>query len=157
MRQATANGSIRAGGFTYLCLIQGVYYLLTGLWPLVSIETLQIVTGPKTDHLITGRESDHWLVMTVAVLIVAIGATLLFTAWRRREPVEVAVLAIASALALTGIDVVYAARGTIRPIYLFDAVAEIVLSAAWMVALVRPVYPLHRTVVQPGQDRRPPS
>jgi len=59
MRQATANGSIRAGGFTYLCLIQGVYYLLTGLWPLVSIETFQMVTGPKTDHLVTGRESDY--------------------------------------------------------------------------------------------------
>jgi hypothetical protein len=33
---------------------QGLYYLATGVWPLVSIETFQRVTGRKTDHLVTG-------------------------------------------------------------------------------------------------------
>src|SRR5438105_15757622 len=96
-----------AGLVTALLWVQGLYYLATGVWPLVSIETFQMVTGPKTDHLPTGREGDHWLVMTVAVLIVSVAVSLLVAAWRRRNPPEVAVLAIASALALTGIDVVY--------------------------------------------------
>ncbi len=115
--------------------VQGVYYLLTGIWPVVSIETFQRVTGPKTDHLVTGREGDHWLVMTVGVLVCAIGLTLLVAAWRRRTPIEVAVLAILSALGLTGIDVLYVARGTILPIYLADAAAEVILIAAWAAAL----------------------
>src|SRR5437764_10320112 len=55
-----------------LSWVQGVYYLLTGVWPLVSIRTFQIVTGVKTDNLPTGREADHWLVMAVGVLITAI-------------------------------------------------------------------------------------
>jgi hypothetical protein len=48
-----------------------------------------MVTGPKTDHLVTGRESDHWLVMTVGVLITAVAVTLLVAAWRRHVPLEV--------------------------------------------------------------------
>jgi hypothetical protein len=41
---------------------QGVYYLLTGVWPLPSIGSFQRVTGPKT---------DLWLVRTVGVLVAA--------------------------------------------------------------------------------------
>src|SRR4051794_28324453 len=75
---------------TGLLWVQGVYYFVTGVWPLVSIETFQMVTGRKTDHLVTGREADHWLVMTVGVLIAAISLALLVAAWWRRCPVEVA-------------------------------------------------------------------
>ena len=123
--------------FTSLCLFQGLYYLLTGLWPLISIETFQMVTGPKTDHLVTGREADHWLVMTVGVIIACIGTTLLVAAWRRQETIEMIVLAIACALGLTAIDVIYVVRGVLSPIYLADAAAELVLIAAWIVALLR--------------------
>jgi len=123
--------------FTALLWLQGVYFLVTGVWPLVSIETFQMVTGRKTDHLLTGREADHWLVMTVGVLVTAIGLTLLGAAWRRTRPLEVAILAIASAVGLTAIDVVYVAREVIPPIYLVDAAAEVILIAAWVLALVR--------------------
>jgi hypothetical protein len=123
--------------FTVLLWIQGVYYLVTGVWPLVSIETFQMVTGPKTDHLVTGREADHWLVMTVGVMITAVAVTLLVAAWRRRNPIEVAVLALATAVGLTAIDIIYVARQVILPIYLADAVAEVILIGAWMVALAR--------------------
>jgi hypothetical protein len=54
---------------TMLLWVQGAYYLATGIWPLVSVETFQWVTGPKTDHLPSGYEADHWLVMTVGVLV----------------------------------------------------------------------------------------
>lgn len=123
--------------FTALLWLQGLYYLATGVWPLVSIETFQMVTGPKTDHLVTGREADHWLVMTVGVLITATAVALLVAAWRRRNPPEIAVLAVASALGLAGIDVVYVARQVVAPIYLADAAAEAALLAAWAFVLVR--------------------
>ena len=46
---------------TWTCWIQGLYFAMTGLWPLINIETFQMVTGRKTDHLVTGFEADHWL------------------------------------------------------------------------------------------------
>jgi hypothetical protein len=116
---------------TSLLWVQGTYFLVTGVWPLVSIESFQWVTGPKTDHLHTGREADHWLVMTVGVLVTAIAVTLLTAAIRRQLPVEVIVLAIGASMALTGIDVVYVSRGVIAPIYLLDAAIEGVLIAGW--------------------------
>lgn len=123
----------------FICLlwVQGVFYLITGLWPLVSIASFQAVTGPKTDHLITGHESDHWLVMTVAVLIVAIGITLLTAAWRQSHSPESAVLAMGAALGLTAIDIIYVSRQVIQPIYLVDAAVEITFIVGWLLVLLR--------------------
>lgn len=117
-----------------LLWVQGGYYLLTGVWPLVSIRTFQLVTGPKTDHLPTGREADHWLVMTAGVLITAIAAAILTAAWQRRIAREIVVLAIGAALGLTAIDVIYVARQVIAPIYLLDAAIEVFLIAGWIAA-----------------------
>jgi len=115
-----------------LCFVQGFYFLATGLWPLLNIKTFQMVTGPKTDHLPTGNEADHWLVNTVAVLIVAIGITLLFAGWRRQASPEVILLAVASSAGLIAIDTVYVWRGVLRPVYLVDAVLEMLLIALWL-------------------------
>src|SRR5947199_4592463 len=92
--------------FTALLWVQGLYYLVTGVWPLVSVETFQMVTGPKTDHLQSPNptQADHWLLMTVGVLITSVALTLLVAAWRHSNPAEAAVLAMTSALALTAID-----------------------------------------------------
>lgn len=122
--------SDRLGVWT--CYAQGVYFLLTGLWPLVSIESFQWVTGPKSDHLPTGSESDHWLVNTVAVLVIAVALALLTAAWRGEIALEVAVLAAASAVGLLMIDVVYVGRGVIAPVYLVDAGLEVILLACWL-------------------------
>ena len=116
---------------TGLLWVQGTYFLLTGIWPLISIESFQWVTGPKTDHLHTGREADHWLVMTVGVLVTAIAITLLTAAVRRRLSAEVVVLAVGASLALTAIDLIYVSRRVIAPIYLVDAATEVVLILGW--------------------------
>jgi hypothetical protein len=120
-----------------LLWLQGPYYLLTGIWPLVSIRTFQLVTGPKTDHLPTGREADHWLVVTVGLLVTAIAVTLLMAAWRRAASLEIAVLAIGSAMGLTAIDVIYVTRHVIDPIYLVDAAIEVPLIIGWLVAAIQ--------------------
>lgn len=113
------------------CTIQGVYYLFTGLWPLVSMETFQAVSGPKTDHLPTGNEADHWLVNTVGVLVIAIALPLLLSAWRARISPEVILLAMAAAVGLLSIDVIYVARSVILPIYLVDAALEAIFVLFW--------------------------
>ena len=108
-------------------LLQGVYYLLTGVWPLVSMRTFEMVTGPKV---------DRWLVKTVGVLIAVIGSSLMLD--RHRPSPGTTALGLGSAVALGGVDVVYAARGRISPVYLLDAVAEAVLVAMWLAGGRRP-------------------
>lgn len=92
---------------TLLARVQGWFYLLTGLWAIVDLDSFQRVTGPKT---------DLWLVKTVGVLVAVIGATL---------------LAVGSALDLAGIHLVYTLGGRISPVYLLDAAAEIGLGLLW--------------------------
>ena len=109
----------------YVAWVQGTYFLLTGIWPLLSIRTFMLVTGPKT---------DIWLVKTVGLLVTVIGVILLLWASNGYVPNEGFWLAILSAAALTAIDVVYVAKRVISPIYLVDAVAELLLITAWCVS-----------------------
>lgn len=105
-----------------LALLQGAYYLVSGLWPIVSLGTFQRITGPKT---------DGWLVRMVGLLAAVIGAVLAGRAARGERP-DMA-LAVGSAAAFSVIDVVYAGRGLISPIYLADAAVEVGLIGAWAV------------------------
>ncbi len=106
-------------------VVQGMYFLITGIWPLVSIGTFQLVTGPKT---------DLWLVKTVGVLIAVIGLGLLVAGVRNQVTPEIVLIGIVSAAGLGTIDIYYSLRGTISKIYLLDAVAEAVLIIAWIVS-----------------------
>jgi hypothetical protein len=103
--------------------IQGAYFLLTGVWPLLHIRSFEAVTGPKR---------DRWLVKMVGLLAASIGVTLLAGSRRRVTSRETRVLAITSAVSFAAIDVWYAARGRIAPIYLADAVVELGLLGAWL-------------------------
>ncbi len=111
-----------------VAVAQALYYILTGVWSLVSIDTFQKVTGPKT---------DLWLVKTVGVLVIVIGAVLGLAGGRRQSGPEIPLLGIGSAAALTAIDVVYVAKRRIAPIYLLDAIAEVLLIAGWVLGLQR--------------------
>ena len=110
---------------TLVALVQGVYFLLTGVWPIVHLRSFLAVTGPKT---------DLWLVKTVGAIVGAIGLVLLLAAWSGRVTPEVVLLGVASAAALGAVDVVYVTKRIIPRIYLFDAGAEAVLILAWGVA-----------------------
>jgi hypothetical protein len=114
-----ATGPYRPGMGRRLSTIQGIYYLVTGLWPLVSLRTFEAVTGPKT---------DRWLVRMVGLLAAAIGASLLRGGAQGGSH---RTLPVASALAFAGVDVIYVLRGTIRPIYLGDAAVQFSLVAGW--------------------------
>ena len=105
-----------------VALAQGLYYAASGVWPLVGMKTFLAVTGPKT---------DLWLVKTVGGLIAVVGGALVAAGARDRVTGELAGLAAGSAAFLAGVDVVYAAKGRIPPVYLLDAVAEAGLIGAW--------------------------
>jgi hypothetical protein len=109
--------------FPIVSLLQGVYYAATGIWSLVSPGTFQKLTGPKT---------DVWLVKTVGVLVTVIGGVLAMAGLRRQTTREMPLLGIGSAAGLAAIDVIYAGRGRISPIYLADAAANLALIGAWL-------------------------
>jgi hypothetical protein len=98
-------------------VVQGAYYLITGIWPLVSMRTFEMVTGPKT---------DDWLVQTVGVLAAVIGATLVVGALRRPPNREALTLSVLSIFGFAAVDVVFVLRDAIGPIYLVDAAIEMV-------------------------------
>lgn len=91
---------------------QGIYYVATGIWPVLHERSFERVTG---------RKKERWLVKTVGGLIVVIGIETLRTKHR--------FLGIGAALVLGGIDLVYVARGRISPIYAVDALAEAAIVA----------------------------
>src|SRR5687768_17898387 len=112
----------------WLCLVQGIYFFLTGVWPIVHVRSFMAVTGPK---------HDVWLVKTVGALVTVIGVAIVAGGVRRSGATpELLVVAIGSAFVLMMVDVVYLLRRVIAPIYLADAVAEALLLGGWAVYLL---------------------
>ena len=112
-----------------VCWVQGIYFLVTGIWPIVHIESFMDVTGIKF---------DIWLVKTVGALITVIAIVLLTGAWRRRISLEVVLLAVLSSAALAVVDVYYSSVvNRIPKIYLADAVPELIFIALWLVLYPR--------------------
>jgi len=118
-----ARGREPASTKAGVAVLQGSYFLATGVWPLVSRRSFERVTGPKV---------DFWLARTVGVLVGSVGAVLLVGARRRRVDFELELLGATSAAGLAAIDVIFSARGTISKIYLLDAAIEGALVLAWI-------------------------
>lgn len=110
-------------------LLQGFYFLLTGVWPLLSMRTFEAVTGEK---------HDKWLVKTVGVLVVVMGLVMLSGIRDGWASPAVYLLAVGGALGQGAIDVWYVLRRVIPPIYLADAVLETIFVAAWAILLLLP-------------------
>ena len=100
-------------------LVIGAYYFITALWPLVHIKSFEKVTGPK---------NDHWLVYTVAAMIMCSSFVFLSASLNEFQPSkEILILAYSNALALSLVDVIFVAKKIISKVYLLDAVAEMAL------------------------------
>jgi hypothetical protein len=100
----------------------GIYWLVSGIWPIFHLRSFQAVTGPK---------ADEWLVKTVGSLLAVIGGGLLLGARHRRVTPELEAIAIGSALSLTAIDLVYVSKGRMSKIYLLDALVHSALALTW--------------------------
>jgi hypothetical protein len=107
-----------------VAVAQGLYSLVTGIWPLVDLRSFEAISGPKV---------DGWLVKTVGALVAVTGGVLLSAAKRERITPEIAALGAGTAVALGTIDVVYVARRRISPVYLLDAALEGVFLVGWFV------------------------
>jgi hypothetical protein len=115
-----------------LAIGQGVFYLISGLWPIVHYRSFEKVTGPKT---------DDWLVKTVGGLITMAGVSLLTTGLKPQteEVAKEAVLVGAGHALVLGTSAgYYSLIGRISKIYFLDAVTEYTLIGAWLLTALKP-------------------
>lgn len=100
----------------------GLFNIVGGLWPLLSMRSFEVVTGPKV---------DRWLVRTVAGLMVANG----LAQWRAGPSPEGLAgarrIGLGTAATLAAADLAYAIPGRISRVYLVDAVLEVGWLLAW--------------------------
>jgi len=103
----------------HILIFQGLYYLITALWPIAHITSFEIVTGKKR---------NHWLVYTVASLLLVSSLVYLYSGFKNAPtPVETIILSVGNALALTCIDLIFVFNHKIRKIYLLDASLELLI------------------------------
>ena len=106
----------------------GLFNVVGGVWPLVSMRSFERVTGPK---------ADRWLVRTVAGLMVVNGVTQL-AAGSAPEALRLSRrLGQGTAATLAAIDLAYAPPGRISKVYLVDAAAELTWVVLWQATRTR--------------------
>ncbi|MGW6244615.1 hypothetical protein [Streptomyces roseolus] len=101
---------------------QGLFNIVGGSWPLVSLRSFESVYGAKT---------DRWLQRTSGALLASAGYGML-----RTEPTPAGLrqarrIGVGTALTFLAIDLVYVPRRVIPATYLMDAAKEIAWLAAW--------------------------
>ena len=123
------SNSLKPGYGRTILIVQSIYYLLTGLWPLLHIRSFMELTGYKT---------DTWLVKTVAVLTISMSLTFMTDLLSKEFSTAIAVLSVTSSLGFLLIDSHYALSEVISPVYLADAAVQLVFICWWgVVALFK--------------------
>ncbi|PPK99097.1 hypothetical protein [Parapedobacter indicus] len=96
-------------------LFQGAYFVITGIWPLLGMDSFIAATGPK---------QDTWLVEMVGLLSASIGLTFIVASLRRQKlPL---VLGYSVALSFLAMDLIYVISGVIGRVYLLDGAIQLV-------------------------------
>jgi len=113
---------------------QGLYYLVIGLWPLLSAESFQHVTGPRL---------DLWMTRTLGLVIATVGVALLVAMRRRSVAPEAAVMAIGVATVLGVTDLINVSLRTVGPIYGLDFIIQAAFVYIWVRALTSTTDAVH--------------
>lgn len=108
-----------------VAFVQGTYYLLIGLWPVLAIDSL--LTGNAT--------AEPWQLRAFGIAVALVGAVLLAGA-RRNDLPGAARSGIAVALALAVFDAALMLTGSAPPIYLGDALIQVAFVFWWSRSLM---------------------
>jgi hypothetical protein len=113
---------------------QGVFYVVTGLWPIIHLRSFEKFTGRK-------QQREGLLAQSMGGLIAAVGVALIAGSLEKRPSAALKWLGMGSALALGVADLVFARRNIIKhqtsKSYLADAAAEGAALAGWIIAKPR--------------------
>lgn len=115
--------ALARSGARRTALGQGLFFLVSGLWPIVHYRSFERLTGGKT---------DDWLVKTTGGLIAAAGAALVTCSRSPGSDGAARTLGLTSSAVLGAADVIYVARRRISPVYLVDAAVEAFWCARWL-------------------------
>lgn len=107
-------------------LFQGAYFIITGIWPLLGMDSFITATGPK---------QDTWLVEMVGLLSASIGLTFVVAGLRRQRPPLL--LGYSVALSFLLMDLTYVIKGVIGRVYLLDGAIQLVFIALVSVLVVK--------------------
>lgn len=122
---------LNTGLIRILIVVHGAYLLIGGLWPLVHMPSFEAVTGPK---------AEHWLVRSVAGMLVVIAVVLLVQLRKHRVEASAVVVAMGASLTLGVVGIITAAQGVIDPIYICDGTLHLLFVALWCGAIVNGVW-----------------
>lgn len=111
----------------FIPILQGLYFIITGIWPLVHIESFLYITGYKT---------DIWLVKTVGILILPYSILCFYTIINMKRNTAIAIVNMMCCLGLAWVDLYYYLRGIISWVYLIDFALEMIFSAYWFFYLL---------------------
>jgi hypothetical protein len=114
---------------------QGVFYVVTGLWPIIHLRSFEKFTGRK-------QQREGLLAQSMGGLIAAVGVALIAGSLEERPSRALKWLGMGSAIALGVADLVFARRGLVRHTsetksYFADAAAEGAAIAGWIIAKPR--------------------
>lgn len=119
-RQKMRKGSMST---RWVPLIQGLYVLMTALWPLLYLENFIQVTGPKT---------DIWLVRAISFLLLPYAVFCFWTALVQRPvPQVLSGSMMLMGVSLAGVEFYYATHRVISTLYELDAVLQILFAVWW--------------------------
>lgn len=106
--------------------VQGTYYLLIGLWPIVAFDSLPAASAA----------ADHpWSLPAYGLVLAVIGIWLLVAGRKRDALAETARSGILVALVVASVDVLLVVHGTAPLVYLADAVVQCAFVVWWVRAL----------------------
>lgn len=117
-------------------LVQGVYYIVLGLWPVVHAASFQRLTG--------GLDlSDLWQLRTLGLVLAVIGVSLLWAVRRRSVAPEAAIVACGVAAVMAIMNLVNITVKAYPPIYCFDCLIQVGFVYGWINALRSPTSGVH--------------
>ena len=112
--------------------LHAAFFLVGGLWAVLSRRSFEAVAGPKV---------DYWLVRTVGGLLTIVGTVIAVATFRGRLTPDIRWLAMGTSGVLIAIDLVYVAKRRISPVYLLDAATNLMLIAGWYARRDEPTSP----------------
>lgn len=107
-------------------LSQGLYYFVTGVWPIIAIDSFMHITGPKV---------DLWLVKMVALLSITNGLAFIST-WKSDDPPIILNFGTAGSFLI--IDTYYSLNGIISLTYLADAAIQLIFLGLLLLSSQKP-------------------
>lgn len=105
-----------------LAKAHGLFNVVGGAWPIVSLRTFEWVFGKK---------HEVYLEMTIGGLMISAGLSQMQSHGSREGIDHARRLGLAVATTLLAIDLIYVGGGVVRKTYLIDALFEIGWIAAW--------------------------